>query len=172
MLPIQILFVNLCTDGLPAMALGLERGERDVMEQPPRPPNESVFARGLGRKIISRGIFIGAGSLTVFVLGMMLGEGDLVTARTMSLCTLICFQLFYVFECKSERVSLLQVDFFSNPYLIAAVFSSICLQLAVVYLPFMQVVFKTAPLNSFHWMVVLSVTGAGYNVKDYLPIDD
>ena len=165
LLPIQILFVNLCTDGLPAMALGLERGERDVMEQPPRPPNESVFARGLGRKIISRGIFIGAGSLTVFVLGMLLGEGDLVTARTMSLCTLICFQLFYVFECKSERVSLLQVDFFSNPYLIAAVFSSICLQLAVVYLPFMQAVFKTAPLNSFHWMVVLSVTGAATMLK-------
>lgn len=165
LLPIQILFVNLCTDGLPAMALGLERGERDVMEQPPRPPDESVFSRGLGRKIMTRGVFIGFGSLTVFVLGLILGEGDLITARTMVLCTLICFQLFYVFECKSERGSILQINFLSNPYLIVAVLSSVCLQLAVVYLPFMEAVFKTAPLNSFHWAVVLLVTAAATLLK-------
>jgi Ca2+-transporting ATPase len=160
LLPIQILFMNLVTDGLPAMALGLERGERDVMEQPPRPPEESVFSRGLWRKIMSRGVFIGMGSLTVFVLGLLLGEGDLIKARTMALCTLNFFQLFYVFECKSERGSILRINFFSNPYLIIAVLSSVFLQLAVVYLPFMQAVFKTAPLNTFHWTVVLSVTGA------------
>lgn len=165
LMPIQILCVNLVTDGLPAIALGLERGEKDVMERPPRHPQESVFARGLGRKIIIRGIYIGVGTLTVFILGLTLGEGDLPTARTMALCTLICFQLFYVFECKSERFPIWRIGLFSNRYLLAAVFTSICMQLAVVYVPFMQYVFQTVPLNSFHWIIVLAVTGAATILK-------
>ena len=165
LLPIQILCVNLVTDGLPAMALGLEKGERDVMERPPRPPQESVFARRLGRNIVTRGVFIGVGTLTVFFLGLILGEGDLVTARTMALCTLICFQLFYVFECKSERSPIWRVGLFSNHYLISAVLISFSTQLAVVYVPVLQKIFNTAPLNSFHWIVVLSVTGLATVLK-------
>jgi len=158
--PIQILFVNLVTDGLPAMALALEKGEQDIMSRPPRHPDESIFSGGLSRKIISRGLFIGVGTLLVFVLGLVLGEGELETARTMSFCSLVFFQLFYVFECRSDRSSLLRVGLLSNPYLIAAVLSSILMQLAVVYVPILQVIFKTVSLNNFHWAVVLSVTGA------------
>ncbi|NLJ99656.1 MAG: calcium-translocating P-type ATPase, SERCA-type [Clostridia bacterium] len=160
LIPIQILFVNLVTDGLPAMALGLEKGEPDVMERPPRRPDESIFSGGLARKIISKGVFIGLGTLSVFILGLILGEGELDTARTMAFCTLVFFQLFYVFECKSSRGAPLITGLFSNPYLIVAVLSSIIAQLAVVYMPFFQTIFKTVPLNSFHWTVVLAVTGA------------
>jgi len=159
LLPIQILFVNLVTDGLPAIVLGLEKGEADVMKRPPRSPNESIFSGRLFKKILYRGLFIAAGTILVFTLGLYLGEGELNTSRTMAFCALVFFQLFYVFECRADRTSLVQLGLFSNPILILAVLSSAFMQLGVVYLPFLQKIFKTVPLNSFHWCVVLLATG-------------
>jgi len=159
LVPSQILFVNLVTDGLPAIALGLEKGEADVMKRPPRSPNESIFSGGLFKKILFRGLFIAAGTISVFILGLILGDGELNTSRTMAFCALVFFQLFYVFECRADRTPLLQMGLLSNPMLIIAVLSSVLMQLGVVYLPFFQKVFRTVPLNSFHWIVVILVTG-------------
>ncbi|WP_428846263.1 calcium-transporting P-type ATPase, PMR1-type [Metallumcola ferriviriculae] len=159
LLPIQILWVNLVTDGLPAMALGVDNADKDVMLRSPRHPKESIFSRGLASKIMSRGFQIGLGTLLVFTLGVWLGDGELAAARTMAFATLVFSQLFHVFDCKSERYSLFQVGVFSNSFLVIAVTCSVIMQLSVIYLPFFQPIFKTVPLNLFHWCVILLAAG-------------
>lgn len=158
LLPIQILWVNLVTDGLPAMALGVDNPDPDLMHRPPRHPRESVFAHGLAWKIAGRGVQIGLSSLGLFVAGWVL-YSDLAMARTMAFTTLVFCQLFHVFECKSERYSPFEVGFFSNQFLVMAVLVSVCMQLAVLYLPSLQVVFKTVPLDWFQWFLILVVSG-------------
>ncbi len=159
LLPIQILWVNLVTDGLPAMALGVDKAEPDIMQRQPRSPKESVFARGLAGKILIRGSLLGLGSLYVFVVGMLIPGGDLELARTMAFCTLVFSQLFHVLDCKSETRGIFEVGLLSNPYLVGAICVSISMQLAAVYLPFMQPIFKTVALNSMHWAIILTVAG-------------
>ena len=155
--PIQILWINLATDGLPAVALGVDPWERGAMRRPPRPPREGIFARGLWQKILGRGILIGFSSLAVFAWslqqGMMLDE-----ARTMVFAVLIVLQLFYVFDCRSERAGIREVGIFTNPYLVAAVALSFGLLLVVLYHPSLAVVFGTVPLGLSHWAVILAVS--------------
>jgi Ca2+-transporting ATPase len=116
------LWVNLVTDGLPAIALGVEQAAPDVMRRPPRHPKESVFSRGLGRKIAVRGCQIGLVTSLVFMIGLYLlpapGSDQLAQGRTMAFCTLVFSQLFFVFNCKSERYSVFEIGFLSNPYLV------------------------------------------------------
>jgi Ca2+-transporting ATPase len=135
LLPIQILWVNLVTDGLPAMALGVDNIDRDIMLRKPRHPKESIFSQGLWRKIINRGLQIGLGTLVVFVLANYLSDGNITLARTMAFATLVFSQLFHVFDCKSERHSVFEIGIFSNIYLVLAVACSIFMQLAVIYFP-------------------------------------
>lgn len=156
LVPIQILWVNLVTDGLPAMALGVDPADRDIMSRPPRHPQESIFAHGLGWKIIYSGTIIAFGTLLAFCLGLSWGSEEL--ARTMAFNTLVLFQLFYVFVCRSEHHSLLEIGLLSNPYLLVAVGISAALQLTVNYLPFLQPIFKTVPLGPLHWAVILAIT--------------
>ncbi|QGG47969.1 calcium-transporting P-type ATPase, PMR1-type [Heliorestis convoluta] len=157
LLPVQLLWVNLVTDGLPAMALGLEKAEKDVMERSPRHPRESIFSRGLAKKILFWGTYCGIATLAVFAYGIYLGDLDL--ARTMAFCTLTFFQLFYVFECRSERYSIFELGWTSNPYLIGAVALSALMQIAVVYVPPLQAIFQTVPLEATHWLVILFFAG-------------
>ncbi|MGI5911771.1 MAG: cation-translocating P-type ATPase [Syntrophomonadaceae bacterium] len=163
LLPIQILWINLVTDGLPAMALGLEPPEPGIMNRKPRPRNEDIFARGLGRIVFSRGIYIAMVTLLAFTLGMfvsrMQGVSDLSLARTMALTTLVFAQLFYVFECRSERMSPFELGFTKNRFLILAVSCSIAMQILIIYYPFMQGIFKTVPLNGWEWLFILTVSG-------------
>ncbi|MEW6623177.1 MAG: calcium-transporting P-type ATPase, PMR1-type [Bacillota bacterium] len=159
LVPIQILWVNLVTDGLPAMALGVDNNDQDIMYRNPRHPKESIFSNGLGKKILKRGIQIGLSALFVFWLALQLSDGDLVLARTMAFCTLVFSQLFHVFHCKSERYSPFEVGIFSNPKLIVAVTCSVVMQLTVVYLPALHPVFQTTSLNWLHWSVILLVAG-------------
>ncbi|MDW7673747.1 MAG: calcium-transporting P-type ATPase, PMR1-type [Bacillota bacterium] len=159
LLPIQILWVNLVTDGLPAMALGVDNNDPDIMSRKPRSPKESVFSQGLGRKIVFRGVQIAVGTLVVFVLGLVLSGYNVELARTMAFTTLVFSQLFHVFDCKSERHSVFEVGVFSNPYLIGAVIISASMQMTVLYVPFFQSVFKTVPLSGLEWMIILAVAG-------------
>ena len=103
LVPIQILWVNLVTDGLPAMALGLDKAEGDLMKRKPRHPNEGVFARGLGWKIISRGILIGLATLIAFIVVYKNNPDNLVYAQTIAFATLVLAQLIHVFDCRSEK---------------------------------------------------------------------
>ncbi|MFA4885645.1 MAG: cation-translocating P-type ATPase, partial [Desulfotomaculaceae bacterium] len=133
LVPIQILWMNLVTDGLPAMALGVDPIDRDIMARPPRHPRESVFSHGMAWRIASSGMVIGAGTLLSFWIGSRLGDIDL--ARTMAFNTIVFTQLFYVFTCRSEFHTILEVGLFTNPFLVGAVLISTALQLGVDYLP-------------------------------------
>ena len=159
LLPIQILWVNLVTDGLPAMALGVDNNDPDIMDRKPRSPKESVFSQGLATKIALRGVQIAVGTLAVFIIGLVISNKNVELARTMAFTTLVFSQLFHVFECKSERHNVFEVGIFSNIYLVVAVAISATMQLLVLYLPFFQSVFRTVPLSWFEWSIILIVAG-------------
>jgi Ca2+-transporting ATPase len=163
MLPIQILWVNLVTDGLPAIALGLEPPEPGIMNRKPRSVNEGVFSQGLGWVILSRGVFISIITLISFSIGVYInsinGIDDLSLARTMALTTLVIAQLFYVFECRSERFTPFELGFFKNPFLIAAVLCSLSMHLMVLYIPFFQGVFHTVAITWWQWLIIVSMAG-------------
>ena len=152
MLPIQILFVNLATDGLPAIALGVDPADKDIMNQQPRDKKEGIFARGLTEKILVRGCLIGVCTLLSFVGGMYFGM-SLETCRTMALATLVMSQLFHVFECRSERHSIFEINLFTNPYLVLAVSTSIIMLLGIIYIPFFRTIFHTTILGLNSWLL-------------------
>ena len=156
--PIQILLVNLATDGLPAIALGVDPAENDIMRQQPREKNESIFARGLVEKILVRGSLIGLCTLLSFMVGRYYGM-DLDTCRTLALCTLVMSQLIHVFECRSERHSIFEIKLFTNPYLVGAVAISVILICMVLYIPFLQNVFHTVALSLSQWLIVAFFSG-------------
>jgi Ca2+-transporting ATPase len=158
LLPVQILWVNLVTDGLPAMALGVDPNNHDIMNRPPRQPRESVFSRGLSLKIITRGFQIGISTVLVFA-GVYFLKNDLTLARTMAFCTLVFCQMFHVFDCRSETFSIFEIGMFKNKYLIFATVCSVFMQLLVVYHPFMREIFATVPLGLSDWLVVLCISG-------------
>ncbi|NLU46862.1 MAG: cation-translocating P-type ATPase [Syntrophomonadaceae bacterium] len=174
LLPIQILWVNLVTDGLPAMALGLEPPEPGIMRRKPRPVNEGVFSRGLGWIILSRGVFISVITLISFSVGLVFykaqGINDLSLARSMALTTLVIAQLFYVFECRSETFTPFELGFFTNRFLIGAVICSLSMHVAVLYIPFFQNIFQTVALNWWQWGIILSMAGVRFIWKYLLYI--
>jgi Ca2+-transporting ATPase len=158
LLPIQILFVNLVTDGLPAIALGVDPADGDIMFEKPRAKNESVFARGLTEKIVIRGSLIGVCTILSFIGGKYYGM-SIEACRTLALGTLVLSQLIHVFECRSEKHSLFEINPFTNMYLIGAVGISILMLLSVVYIPLLQQVFHTIPLNFGQWAIILFFSG-------------
>jgi Ca2+-transporting ATPase len=158
LLPIQILWTNLVTDGLPAIALGLDPGDPDVMQRRPRSPKESIFAHGLPRRIIVRGTIISIAVLSIYIIGFFAGGKNLDLARTMAFTALVFIQLFYVFDCRSERYSIFELGIATNKYLLGAVLASILMQLMVIYLPFFQKTFNTIPLELWHWILIITVS--------------
>ncbi|MBP2650164.1 MAG: calcium-transporting P-type ATPase, PMR1-type [Firmicutes bacterium] len=158
LLPAQILWVNLVTDGFPAMALGVDPGETGVMNRPPRNPAESIFSRGLSRKIVARGFQIGLSTVLVFA-AVYYGKGDLPLARTMALTTLVFCQLFHVYDCRSETKTIFEAGFIANKYLVAATVGSVIMQLVIVYVPFLRNVFSTTILMPNDWLLILAVAG-------------
>jgi Ca2+-transporting ATPase len=141
--PLQILWINLVTDGLPGLALSVEKAERETMRRPPYPPNENIFARGVGRDIIWVGLLIGFISIAI---GYWYWSRDLVTWQTMAFTTLTLSEMGYVMAIRSNRDSLFSIGVFSNRALIGAVALTIALQLAVIYVPFLQSLFSTVAL--------------------------
>jgi P-type Ca2+ transporter type 2C len=157
LVPIQILWVNLVTDGLPAMALGLDPAEEDVMKRNPRSPNEGIFARRLGWKIVSRGFLIGIVTLIAFMIALHEQPENLVYAQTIAFSTLVMAQLIHVFDCRSER-SVLHRNPFSNFALVLAVISSVLLLLGVIYYEPLQPIFHTTFLQTRDWLLILGMS--------------
>lgn len=149
---IQILWVNLVTDGLPALALSMEPAGPGIMQVPPRPKEESILARGLGTSIFSTGLSIGVLTLIVFVIGN--GRGSLDYARTMALATLITVQLVFALECRRDERGR-AVSLTANPWIIAALLVSMGLLLAVLYIPALQAIFATVALSRGDWLIIL-----------------
>lgn len=159
LLPSQILLVNLVTDGLPAVALGVEPVDRACMKEPPRRSDESFFSGGLMTKIIFRGILIGLCTLGCFTVILNSGAGE-TTARTAALLTLVMSQLLHVFECKSEKKNIFTVPYFNNPKLIGAVLFSALMIFSAIYFPPLQVIFSTAPLGTEQLLTALGFAAA------------
>jgi P-type Ca2+ transporter type 2C len=164
LLPIQILWMNLVTDGFPALALGLEKTSPTVMDRGPRDPEEPPVDRRTFVRIAFLGLLMAVGSMAVFqiVNGWALATGapteeGLVRARTAAFCAIVSFQLLLAFSARSEEESLLAIGPFSNRKLILAVLVSFLAQLAVVYLPGIGDAFGTAPLSIEEWGLVLAV---------------
>jgi Ca2+-transporting ATPase len=158
MVPIQILWVNLVTDGLPAMALGVDQAEEDLMTRSPRTPRENIFARRLGWKIISRGLAIGVCTLLAFFITYKT-DPHLGHAQTVAFATLVMAQLIHVFDCRSSR-SIFHRNMFENKALVVAVLSSILLLLAVIYIAPLQPLFHTVDLSLRDWALVLVMAAA------------
>ena len=154
LVPVQILWVNLVTDGLPAMALGMDKPEDNVMKRAPRDTREGVFARGLGYKIISRGILIGIVTLIAFTYQN--NPDNLIYAQTVAFSTLVMAQLIHVFDCRAEN-SIFDRNPFENVYLVLAVISSIILLLIVVYWPPLQPIFHTTNLALLDWLFIIAL---------------
>ncbi|MDD2378184.1 MAG: cation-translocating P-type ATPase [Bacilli bacterium] len=146
LIPIQILSVNLLTDGLPAIALGIDPSIENEMKNKPRKSKEGIFSQGLLWLIVFRGIVIGFTTLLVFG-SFLKATGNLDIARTGAYLTLVLTQLIHVFECKSEKLSLFQIPIFNNKPLILAVLCSLLVVISTIYIPFLQTIFKTAPLT-------------------------
>ena len=157
LVPIQILWVNLVTDGLPAMALGLDKPEGDVMKRKPRHPKEGVFARGLGWKVVSRGFLIGGVTLLAFIIAYHQHPDQLEYAQTIAFATLVLAQLIHVFDCRSE-VSVFSRNPFGNMYLVWAVLSSLLLMLVVIYLPGLQPIFHTVSIEPRDWLLIVGLS--------------
>jgi Ca2+-transporting ATPase len=145
LLPIHILWINLVTDGVPGLALTAEPGERELMSRPPRHPEESIFARGLGTHIVWVGSLMGAVTLATQALFQGAPEE---TWRTMVFTVLALSQMGHVLAIRSERTSIFAQGFLSNRPLLAAVVGTLALQLATIYVPFLRPVFDTVALGA------------------------
>ncbi|PAE26883.1 calcium-translocating P-type ATPase, SERCA-type [Bacillus sp. 7894-2] len=157
LVPIQILWVNLVTDGLPAMALGLDQPEENVMKRKPRSPKEGVFSRGLGWKVVSRGFLIGLVTLLAFIFAYRANPDHLAYAQTVAFATLVMAQLIHVFDCRSEK-SVFSRNPLGNKYLVWAVISSLVLVLIVIYYPPLQPIFHTVPIELRDWFMITGLS--------------
>lgn len=155
LLPVQLLWINLITDSLPAIALGMEPPESGIMRRPPTPKNKTLFSDGLGVKILTEGLMIGSLALFAYVLGCKYCSGaSLTLGRTMCFCVLSLSQLFHAFNMKSLHNSLLQIKLTNNPKLIFSFFICSALLVLVVSVPFMATIFQVTPLSILHWTLV------------------
>ena len=153
--PVQLLWLNLVSDGAPALALGLEKGDPDIMKHPARSPKEPVIDRDMAVGIGVVGVVDMIAILTVFWLALERYPGHLEHAQTMAFVTLCTSELIRAFAARSEYHSIFSIGFFSNRWMVAAVSVSFSLVLAVVYVPFLMPFFDTVPLGRDDWLFML-----------------
>jgi Ca2+-transporting ATPase len=156
LLPAQILWVNLIEDSLPAVALGFEKSEKGVMKRKPEDPKASLLTKEI--KVL---VFV-IGIVTSFILlglffWLLKKTFDLAEIRTIIFAALVMDSIFYVFSCKNLRKNIWQINIFSNPFLILAWVFAVVMLLGAIYIPFLQVLLKTVPLNGFDWIFVLGI---------------
>jgi Ca2+-transporting ATPase len=163
LLATHLLWINLVTDGAPALALGVDPVDEDVMDQPPRRRSEGVMTGRMWRGIFFIGTITAAGTLLVLdgslPGGLIDGSGDLRHAQTMAFTTLMAFQIFNVLNARSDERSAFD-GLFRNHWLWSAVALSVALQFAVIYLPFLQNAFSTVPLTAGDWVLCIAVASS------------
>lgn len=163
LLATQILWINLVSDGAPALALGLDPAETRVMNKPPRPRGERVITNRMWRGIFFVGAIMAAGTLLVLDAalpgGLINGSGSLRYAQTMAFTTLMLFQMFNLFNARSDEQSAFAA-LFRNQWLWAAIGVSLGLQAAVIYLPFLQQAFSTVSLSFSDWLQCAAVASS------------
>ncbi|MBN1680898.1 MAG: cation-translocating P-type ATPase [Anaerolineae bacterium] len=153
--PIQLLWLNLLTDGAPALALGVEKGDPDIMDRAPRPVKEPIINRDMQIGMVIQTIIITAVTLAAFVIGRSLESDSWNLARTMAFITLSSSELVRAYTARSEYYSIFKIGVFANKFMQYAVAASIVLLLLVVYVPFLQDIFDTVPPTFEHWLYLL-----------------
>jgi len=157
LIAIQILWINLVTDGLPALALSVDPHSKNIMERKPRKPGEHIISKAMIYRMVFVGMIMMVGTLAVFKLYGP--EVNLLYAQTMAFTTLMMFQMFNVLNCRTDDESLFSVGMFSNKYLIGAIIISVLLQVAVIYTP-LSFFFKTVPLSLMDWGYAVLVSSS------------
>ena len=157
LLPIQLLWINLVTDGLPALALSLEAPEPGIMRRRPRPASEPILSLRTGLTILWQGLVVGGAALAAFAVIYWSHPEQEARARTMAFCVLVFGELLRALAARSQRLTLWQLGFFTNPALLAAVSLSALLQLSLVTLPYARSVFETVADFGWEWSLLLGL---------------
>ena len=160
LMPVQLLWLNLVTDSLPALALGVEPVEEGIMTEKPRSAGESLFTRAFSFRLLWQGAMVGLLTLAAYALGeyVLSDPGEAYqAANTMAFATLTLCQLFHAYDVRSEHHSLFHIGVLSNPALNKAFLVGLGMQLAVLLLPPLQRIFQVVPLNAAEWAVVLAL---------------
>jgi Ca2+-transporting ATPase len=152
---LQLLWLNLITDGAPALALATEQGDPDIMKQKPRPPKEPIINRFMVKGITIQTIAITLVTLAAYLIGLNMYPGEPLVPMTMAFVTLSLSELMRAYTARSERYPILKIGIFNNRYMNLAIISSFILIMLVVYIPFLQPAFKTYPLNWSQWRLLL-----------------
>lgn len=152
---IQLLWLNLVTDGAPALALGTEKGDPDIMRQPPRPPKENIINKFMQIGVVVQTIAITSVTLGAYFLGRFTDPQHVEFAETMAFVTLSCSELFRAYTSRSEYYPLLKIGIFTNRWMNIAISTSLVLILAVIYIPFLNKIFNTLPLGLTQWEVIV-----------------
>lgn len=155
--PAQLLWINLVTNGLQDVALAFEPGEKDVVERPPRDPQEGIMSRVLIERTIVVGLVIAAGVVYNFATALQQGE-TLEKARTVAVTTMVFFQFFQAWNSRSEFQSVFRISPTSNPFLLYALLAAVFAQLALIYVPALQWVFRTEPFLLQDWISIIGVS--------------
>lgn len=152
---VHLLFINLLTDSLPAIAIGMEPARNDLLNRKPRDPKEPILNKSLMAKIFSQGILIAIATMAAFFIG--LSSGDSMLASTMAFATLTLARLFHGFNCRGEH-SIFRMGMLSNPYSLMAFGAGVLLLAAVLFVPFLEGLFLVAPLTwpLVGWIVLLA----------------
>jgi len=156
-IPAQILWLNLVTNGLQDVALAFEPAEEGVLRRAPRSPKEGVLSPLMIQRIILMGIILAAGTLFVFISRLNAGV-PLETARTAALTTMVFFQFYQALNCRSETQSVFRMSLLKNPFLLFSMIAAFFAQLAVIYVPALQWIFRTEPITVSGWIEILAVS--------------
>jgi Ca2+-transporting ATPase len=159
LVPVQILFVNLATDGLPALALGIDPPMQDLMHRPPRDPKLSIFA-DLKGWIAGIAVLLSLAMMGLFAYSLM--SGSLAEARSLVFASIILFELTFVFSCRSQSQTILSLGLTSNKYLVAAVLSQLMLLLLILYTPSIASLFDVSPIAFGNWSTVIAAGISGF----------
>ncbi|MCR3955662.1 MAG: cation-translocating P-type ATPase [Gudongella sp.] len=157
LLAIQLLWLNLVTDSFPALALGVEKGEPDIMDIPPRDPQEAILDRRMLMGVSFQSLAVAGASLAAYLTALgAYGVENIVEVRTITFTTLILSELLRAYSSRSQKYTLFKIGFFSNKKMLLATAGAFLLLMAVLYVPFMNNIFYTFPLNGGDWKIVLS----------------
>lgn len=187
--PIQILWINIATDGLPALALAVDTVDPDIMKKPARRSDEQIIDKKLGTVIVFQGFLIALSTLLAYVYVLYYGSsarphysdswlgsetmpealrGDIELARTVAFCVMVISQLFHSFNCRNINRSLFEIGVFSNKKLLLATGISLAMQIAIVYAPFFENIFRVRPLGLNEWMVVFGFSALTFVIMEII----
>lgn len=154
LIAVQLLWINLVTDGLPALALSLEPPEPGIMRRRPRSPKESILNWQLGWMVLLQGALVGGVALTAFGIYYISHPEDINRARTMAFCVLVYAELFRALAARSQTYTLWQLGLWTNPHLLGAIGLSALLQLIIITLPFARPVFEAVGHTAWEWVLL------------------